>query len=109
GEGNAFLRVPPGRAMRPVLTGWFAESAALDGGAGDERRVAYGAGAEAFAGATYDPTSHYRGAAVFAFHQMQALTPPRLRAISQQQVGLLEREFTALDVAPALARVIEMP
>ena len=27
GEGNAFLRVPPGRQMRPVLTGWFAEFA----------------------------------------------------------------------------------
>ena len=24
GEGNAFLRVPPGTRMRPVLTGWFA-------------------------------------------------------------------------------------
>ena len=28
GEGNCFLRVPPGTRMRPVLTGWFAEFAA---------------------------------------------------------------------------------
>ena len=26
GEGNAFLRVPPHEHLRPVLTGWFAES-----------------------------------------------------------------------------------
>ena len=25
GEGNCFLRVPPGTTMRPVLTGWYAE------------------------------------------------------------------------------------
>ncbi|MEM9597168.1 MAG: kynureninase, partial [Acidobacteriota bacterium] len=25
GEGNCFLRVPPGRRPRPVVTGWFAE------------------------------------------------------------------------------------
>ena len=30
GEGNCFLRVPPGReAMRPVLTGWYSEHATL--------------------------------------------------------------------------------
>ena len=30
GEGNCFLRVPPGRGhLRPVLTGWFAEFAKL--------------------------------------------------------------------------------
>ena len=63
GEGNAFLRVPPGRQMRPVLTGWFAEFASRgDRSAG---AVYYGCGADAFAGATYDPTSHYRAAAVF--------------------------------------------
>ena len=71
GEGNCFLRVPPDRRrMRPVLTGWFAEFDALEspGAAG---RVAYGEGAAAFAGATYDPTSNYRAAAVFAFHEAQ--------------------------------------
>ena len=56
GEGNCFLRVPPGTHMRPVLTGWFAEFDALeDGGDGS---VAYGDGAAAFGGATYDVTSH---------------------------------------------------
>jgi kynureninase len=69
GEGNAFLRVPPGRQMRPVLTGWFAEFASR--GERSTSSVYYGSGADAFAGATYDPTSHYRAAAVFRFHAPQ--------------------------------------
>jgi len=107
GEGNCFLRVPPGTRMRPVLTGWFAEfdtrAAAGTGG------VVYGDGAVAFGGATYDVTSHYRAAAVFAFHEGQGLTPDRLRAISQQQVGLLKSEFERLDLPPSLAHVEPMP
>jgi len=103
GEGNCFLRVPPGAHMRPVLTGWFAAFEALeDGGTG---RVVYGEGAAAFGGATYDVTSHYRAAAVFAFHAQQGLTPENLRAINRHQVGLLKTEFERLDLAPSLALV----
>jgi kynureninase len=106
GEGNCFLRVPSGRQFRPVLTGWFAEFDALEErGSG---RVAYGRGASAFAGATYDPTSHYRAAAVFNFHQQHALTPAELRRISQRQVGLLIAAFDALDLPPASARIEQM-
>jgi kynureninase len=104
GEGNCFLRVPPDRRLRPVLTGWFAEFSALP----EEHTpgvVAYGPGASAFGGATYDPTSHYRAAAVFEFHEREGLTPERLRAISRHQVGLLESGFEALDLDPAVARV----
>ena len=79
GEGNCFLRIPAGCRLRPVLTGWFGEFAAREQAAGG-RGVEYGAGAARFAGATYDPTSHYRAAAVFAFHADQGLTPERLRA-----------------------------
>ena len=107
GEGNGFLRVPPGCRMRPVLTGWFAEFAALPA----ERppgAVTYGPGAAAFGGATYDPTSHYRAAAVFAFHQQQRLTPDQLRAISGRQVGLLTSGFEALDVDPRVARIDQL-
>jgi kynureninase len=107
GEGNCFLRVPSGCRMRPVLTGWFAEFAALEH-AGPRGTVEYGPGAAAFAGATYDPTSHYRAAAVFDFHVSQGLTPERLREISRHQVGLLTREVEALDVNPAVARVEDM-
>jgi kynureninase len=105
GEGNAFLRVPPEPSMRPVLTGWFAEFDARDRGAGGDGVVAYGPGAQAFGGATYDPTSHYRAAAVFAFHAAHGLTADRLRAISRHQVGLLETGFLALDLDPERAHV----
>jgi kynureninase len=106
GEGNCFLRVPGGRRMRPVLTGWFAEFEGLErtGSTG----VVYGDGAAAFAGATYDPTSHYRAAAVFDFHAKQELTPQELRRISRRQVGLLKTAFEQLDVARAVAHVEPM-
>jgi kynureninase len=108
GEGNCFLRVPPGGApWRPVLTGWFAEFEALEQSA--TTRVSYGPGAAAFAGATYDPTSHYRGAAVFEFHRQQDLTPERLRHINRGQVQLLVATFESLDIDPAIARIEPIP
>jgi kynureninase len=107
GEGNCFLRVPPDCRMRPALTGWFAEFASLEHAG--PRTVEYGTGAAAFGGATYDPTAHYRAAAVFDFHVQQGLTPARLRDISRHQVGLLKRDFEALDLDPAIARVEAMP
>lgn len=114
GEGNCFLRVPPGSRLRPVLTGWFAEFGNLepggaDTGTGSETRVRYGPGAEAFAGATYDPTSHYRAAAVFAFHQEQRLYPSRLRALSQRQTDVLQSRVEALDLDPEVARLVPVP
>ena len=109
GEGNAFLRVPPGCVMRPVLTGWFAEFTVRDQPVARDRVVAYGVGGEAFGGATYDPTSHYRAAAVFAFHSAQGLTVDRLRSISRHQVGLLEAEFRALNIDPVRAQIEPMP
>jgi kynureninase len=109
GEGNCFLRVPPGTRLRPVLTGWFAEFQALETANRKPGEVTYPAGAAAFAGATYDPASHYRAAAVFDFHAAQGLTPDRLRAISVHQIGLLNNAITALDLDPSTARVVEMP
>jgi kynureninase len=101
GEGNCFLRVPPGRErLRPVLTGWFSEFAELeDAPAGG---VAYGSGPARFAGATYDPTSHYRAARVFGFFDVHGLNPALLRDVSRHQVGLLMERFDALDLDPAL-------
>jgi kynureninase len=107
GEGNCFLRVPEGCRLRPVLTGWFAEFDALEQTSGGG--VAYAPGAGAFAGATYDPTSHYRAAAVFAFHRDQGLNPEELRRISCQQVHLLKTAFEALDISPRVAAVEQMP
>jgi kynureninase len=71
--------------------------------------VEYGPGAARFAGATYDPTSHYRAASVFAFHADQVLTPERLRAISRHQIGLLTSAFESLDLDPVLARIEPIP
>ncbi|MCC7125887.1 MAG: kynureninase [Acidobacteria bacterium] len=108
GEGNCFLRVPPDCTLRPVITGWFAEFAALEHG---ERagRVGYGTGASRFAGATYDPASHYRAAAVFDVHRQQQMTPVPLRALNQAQTRAIVREFAAGDVDPVRAAVVPMP
>jgi kynureninase len=108
GEGSCFLRVPSGTRLRPILTGWFAEFDRLDTANRQPGAVSYPSGAAAFAGATYDPTSHYRAAAVFDFHAAQGLTPDRLRAISVHQVGVLEHALAALDLDPSRARVLEM-
>ena len=100
GEGNAFLRVPPGRdALRPVVTGWFSEFTRLSD---KTSGVPYGEGAARWAGATYDPTSHYRAARVFEFFDVHDLEPEFLRTVSRHQVGLLARSFDALDLDPAL-------
>jgi kynureninase len=99
GEGNGFLRVPPCRAnLRPILTGWFSEFAKLTHKPGSD--VPYGAGPAAWAGATYDPTSHYRAAIVFDFFAEQRLSADLLRAVSQHQVRLLAERFDALELDP---------
>ena len=108
GEGNAFMRVPPDCQLRPVLTGWFSEFAKL-AEAKRPGEVRYGEGPARFAGATYDPTSHYRAAAVFAFHQRMGLTADRLRAASRHQVGMIERRLQSSDVNPAVAEIIPLP
>jgi kynureninase len=101
GEGNCFLRIPPDTELRPVVTGWFSEFTVL---ADQQRaeRVAYGEGGDRFAGATYDPTSHYRGVAVLDFFREHGLTPALLREVSQHQIGLLASTFDALDLDPAV-------
>jgi kynureninase len=104
GEGNCALRVPPDCALRPVVTGWFAEFAEL----ADARvpgEVRYGMGPARFAGSTYDPTSAYRGAEVMDFFVAHGLDPDFLRRVSQHQVGLLADTFAALDLDPAVVRL----
>ncbi|WIX84627.1 kynureninase [Amycolatopsis sp. DG1A-15b] len=96
GEGNCFLRLPAhAQELRPVITGWYAEFGAL----ADERhpgQVPYAIGGDRFAGATYDPASHYRGVRVQRFFAEQGLTPEFLRQVSQHQVGLLASVFDSL-------------
>ena len=73
-----------------MFTGWFSEFADLS--KAPTGRVEYGPGPARFAGATYDFTSHYRGAAVFKFFEEQKLTPQKLRELSQHQIWLLAGE-----------------
>jgi kynureninase len=107
GEGNCFLRLPAHASrMRPVVTGWYASFGTLAeagggaGGAGGARAdaVPYGPGGQRFAGATYDPTSHYRAARVFRFFADQGLTPELLRQSYLHQLDVLTRVFDALGV-----------
>ncbi len=93
GPGNAFLRFPADTALRPVVTGWFSEFTDLT--KVPAGHVAYGPGPARFAGATYDFTSHYRGAAVFKFFEAQKLAPEKLRELNQHQIGRLA---SAIDV-----------
>ena len=99
GEGNCFLRLPPhAAALRPVVTGWFAEFDDLASRAAG--LVGYASGGDRFAGSTYDPTSHYRACAVLDFFARQELTPAFLREVSLHQNGLLASLFDELDAAP---------
>jgi len=103
GEGVAFLRYPKDCALRPVVTGWFSEFGELTA-AHSPGRVAYDTGNDRFAGATYDPTGHYRAAAVFDFFVEQGLDVQLLRATSQHQVGRLIAAFDGLDLDPRSIR-----
>lgn len=106
GEGCCFLRTPPGCSARPVITGWFSEFAEL-ADAKTPGEVRYGRGGARFAGSTYDPTSHYRAAAVMDFFLDHGLTPAFLREVSEHQVGLLVETFRLLDLDPAVVRLDE--
>ncbi|HEU6445448.1 MAG TPA: hypothetical protein VFL61_10365 [Gaiellaceae bacterium] len=89
GEGNCFLRLPPqADELRPAFTGWYAEFGEL---AAEKTpgAVEYPKGGMRFAGATYDPTSHYRAARVFDFFVEQGLTPEALRENYLRQTTLL--------------------
>jgi len=101
GEGNCFLRIPPGRTFRPVFTGWFSEFSALE-----KQRptgpVVYGVGPDVFAGSTYDPTSHYRASRVFRFFHDHGLSPQLLRQVSQHQIEVLRQGVDALDLPASL-------
>jgi selenocysteine lyase/cysteine desulfurase len=58
GEGACFLAVPPGNALRPVDTGWFASFETLAVPA--QAQIAYSDGAMRFWGSTFDPSGLYR-------------------------------------------------
>ncbi len=102
GEGNCFLRIPPQCQLRPVITGWYADFESLD--TSNNHQVNYGNGGQRFAGATYDPTSHYRAAKVFAFFERHGLHPSLLHEINQYQITQLLERFDALDLPEVLIK-----
>ncbi len=91
GEGVCFMHCPPGRATRPLDTGWFAEFGAL----GAERRgkVAYGSDGTRFMGATFDPSGLYRFNAVQRWAQIEGVTPLSVRAHVVELQQYLMREL----------------
>jgi kynureninase len=103
GEGNCALRLPPDCELRPVTTGWFSEFGELSSKA-SPGGVGYGRGGQRFAGATFDPCSNYRAAAVFDYFERRQLTPQLLRAVSRHQIGLMADAFDLLDLDPELIR-----
>lgn len=101
GEGNCFLRTPENCALRPILTGWYAEFDHLALNQNDTP-VHYANGPSRFASATYDPTAHYRAAAVFAFFEENKITPKLLHEVNQHQLHVIAEAFENLNADPNL-------
>lgn len=90
GEGACFLVAPPGRELRPRVTGWFAGFSDLT--APQDGPVGYDAGAARFFGATFEPTPFYRLNAVFELLEAEGLTVQDLHEHSAAlQLRFLER------------------
>jgi kynureninase len=106
GEACCFLRLPRQTRLRPIFTGWFGEFGEL-GAPQVPGGVAYGEGADRFAGSTFDPTSHYRAAAVLDHFQARGLTVPLLRELSQHQVGRLLGLIREADLDPRHLQVAD--
>lgn len=85
GENVCFIHCPPGYAMRPRDTGWYAAFGALTA---KQEGVPYGDKGGRFWGATFDPVGFYRQRAVFAWMAEIGLTVP---AIHHHALALQER------------------
>lgn len=107
GEGNCFMRIPPKEIFKPIITGWFAEFAAL-AAKKVPGEVLYGEKRWAFEGSTYDPVSHYRALKVFEFFKEQELKPKLLREINEHQKNVIESEFTKYDFDTAKIKITDV-
>lgn len=85
GENICFIHCPPGYALRPRDTGWYAAFGAL---AARQDGVPYGESGNRFWGATFDPVGFYRQRAVFDWMAEIGLTVP---AIHHHALALQER------------------
>jgi selenocysteine lyase/cysteine desulfurase len=90
GEGACFLHCPPGYALRPRNTGWFAAFGALTA---RQVGVPYGEDGSRFLGATFDPSGLYRQRAVFDWMERTGLN---VAAIHAHVLRLQERFLEAV-------------
>lgn len=77
GEGVCFLHCPPGYAMQPRNTGWYAGFAAREG---EKSAVTYAQNGARFFGATFDPSGLYRFNAAQDWLQSQGLSAAAMLA-----------------------------
>jgi len=96
GEGACFAHCPPGYAMRPRDTGWFAGFAQLESAPGGT--VGYAAGGARLLGATFDPTGVYRLNAVQRWLDGLGVTVAGIHA----HVAALQARFLAAGPHPEL-------
>lgn len=77
GEGACFMHCPPGFAMRPRDTGWYASFGALSGAQGE---IGYAENGWRFMGATFDPSGLYRMGAMFDWLDAKGLDAAAIHA-----------------------------
>lgn len=77
GEGACFMHCPPGFAMRPRDTGWYASFGALSGKQGE---IGYAENGWRFMGATFDPSGLYRMGAMFDWLDAKGLDAAAIHA-----------------------------
>lgn len=100
GEGACFLAVPPGNALRPIATGWFADFEGLT--STRTGAVGYAERGMRFFGATFDPSGLYRFNAAMRWLAETGLDFAAVHAHVQH----LQRQFLdalAATPVPALA------
>lgn len=94
GEGACFMHCPPGIALRPRNTGWFAGFGALSA---RQDAVPYAEDASRFMGATFDPSGLYRLRASLRWLAAEKLDATIIHA---HAVALQERFVAGLGAAP---------
>lgn len=105
GEGACFAVAPPGYAIRPVNTGWFAAFGALAQATGDDG-LAYARDGARLAGSTFDPSGLFRFNAVQDWLEDLGVQVPQ---IHDHVRGLQEAFLQGLPATGALGRAQLLP
>ena len=111
GEGACFMLCPPGVALRPRNTGWYAGFGNLESGFAGA--VPYAVGGMRFMGATFDPSGLYRlNAAMRWFDRVgvdAAAAHARAKAVQAGFLAAMERAGVAGLMAADLVVPAEAP